>query len=429
MDVLHRWRASGRFRIRGERDLSASQENHAAQTADPPVSTVGPVGPLLTSTGISVTGDGAFMAAAPLLAASLTRNPLAISTVTAAFYLPWLLVGLPAGALADRWPRRTVMITADLLRAVVLGALAAVVVSGHATLPLLAATILIVGVAQCFFDASSQAVIPLLVGRGKEALTKVNGRYWAIDTIGRSLAGPPLGSGAFALSPTLPFAADAASFICSAAFISRLPEMVPSTPHTGSLATAIRAGLRHLRTTPDLRMLAASMAAYNFAYNLSMATFVLYATSKLHVATAGYGVLLAVAALGGVAAGWRAAPLTRPLSYRQMMAIASVLQALAWSGIAAVPNAFAAGAFLAILGAASTLTSVAAGSARQALTPDDLLGRVVSAFRLFGVGAAGLGALTGGLVAGEEGLRAPMWGAAVLLLASAVGLRPWRRPS
>ncbi|MBD0738067.1 MFS transporter [Streptomyces sp. CBMA29] len=393
------------------------------------MTTVGRVGPLLASTGISVTGDGAFMAAAPLLAASLTRNPLAISTVTAAFYLPWLLVGLPAGALADRWPRRTVMITADLLRAVVLGALAVVVVSGHARLPLLAATILIVGVAQCFFDASSQAVIPLLVGRNKESLTKVNGRYWAIDTVGRSLAGPPLGSGAFALSAAVPFAADAASFVCSAACITRLPKMAPSTQQTASLITAIRAGLHHLRTTPDLRTLAASMAAYNFAYNLSMATFVLYATSNLHVATAGYGLLLAVAALGGIAAGWRAAPLTRPLSYRQMMAIASALQALAWSGIAAVPNAFAAGGFLAILGAASTLTSVAAGSARQALTPDDLLGRVVSAFRLFGVGAAGLGALTGGLVAREAGLRAPMWGAAVLLLVAAMGLRPWRPPN
>ncbi|WP_329176836.1 MFS transporter [Streptomyces sp. NBC_01477] len=393
---------------------------------DPPATTPGRVGPLLASTGISVTGDGAFLAAAPLLAASLTRNPLAVATVSAAFSIPWLIVGLPAGALADRWSRRAVMITADLLRAVVLTVLSVLVVTGNATLPLLTGTIMVVGIARCFFDASSQAVIPLLVGRDKETLTKVNGRYWAVDTVGRSLAGPPLGSGAYALSASLPFAADAASFVASAAFISRLPK-TPAPGGHAPITAAIRAGLAHLLAIPDLRTLALSMSAYNFAYNMAMAPFVLYATGTLHVAKGVYGVLLAVAALGGIAAGWRAAPLTRRLNYRQMMAIAIGLQGLAWFGIAVVPNVFAVGAFLAVLGAASTLTSVAAGSARQALTPDDLLGRVVTAFRLFGGGAAGVGALTGGVIAREAGLRAPLWTAAAMLGLAALSLRAWRR--
>src|SRR6266540_6306135 len=95
------------------------------------------VGPLLASTGISVTGDGALIAAAPLLAASLTRNPVAVSTVTAAFYLPWLLVGLAAGALVDRWARRPVMVAADIVRAVILATLAALVFTGTANLPFL----------------------------------------------------------------------------------------------------------------------------------------------------------------------------------------------------------------------------------------------------------------------------------------------------
>lgn len=376
-----------------------------------------------------MTGDGAFLAAAPLLAASLTRDPLAVSTVTAAFYLPWLLVGLPAGALVDRWPRRLVMITADLLRAGVLTALAVLMATGHAALAPLVGAILIVGIAQCFFDASSQSVIPVLVGRDKETLTRTNGRYWAIDTVGRSLAGPPIGSAAFALSRMLPFAGDAASFVMSAACISRLPAM-PAPGGNLPLVAAVRAGLSHLRRTPELRMLATGMALYNFAYNVSMATFVLYATSVLHVADAGYGLLLAVAAVGGILTGWRAAPLTRRLSYRRMMAIACCLQGLAWAGIAAIPDAFATGAFLALIGAASTLVSVAASSARPALTPDNLLGRVTSAFRLFGVGAAGLGALTGGLVAGESTLRIPLWVAAALLAVTGGFLRPWaRRPT
>ncbi|MDH6109831.1 MFS family permease [Kitasatospora sp. MAP12-15] len=372
-----------------------------------------------------MTGDGALQAAAPLLAASLTRNPLAVSTVTAAFYLPWLLAGLPAGALADRWSRRRVMVTADLVRAAVLSVLAALVLLHRANLAMLAGCILLVGIAQCFFDASSQAVIPTLVGRDRETLARTNGRYWAIDTVGRSLAGPPIGSWTFTLGRAVPFVGDAVTFLLSAAFISRLPKL-PAAGLAQPLTAAIRDGLAHLRATAELRVLAASTAAYNFAYNLVMATFVLYATETLRIADAGYGLLLAVAAFGGIATGWRAAPLTRRLTYRQIMTIACLLQGLAWVGMALVRDVYASGCFLALVGAASTLTSVAASSARQSLTPDHLLGRVVSAFRLFGIGAAGLGALTGGLLAGQTSLRMPLWAAAGLLAVAAVMLRPWR---
>jgi predicted MFS family arabinose efflux permease len=162
------------------------------------------------------------------------------------------------------------------------------------------------------------------------------------------------------------------------------------------------------------------MGAYNFGYNLAIATFVLYAKDVLRVVDAGYGVLLAAMAVGGVMAGWRAASLTRRLSYRQVQATAHLVQGLAWAGVAFAPNAVVVGILFAFLGAGSSLASVAVGSARQALTPDALLGRVVSAFRLFGLGGAGLGALVGGVVADWQGLRAPLLVAASLLILAAV---------
>lgn len=384
-----------------------------------------PVTPLLASAGVSVTGDGAFQVAAPLLAVSLTRDPLAVSTVTAAFYLPWLIAGLPAGALADRWPRRRVMLAADLVRACLIGLLAVLVATGHAGLLLLVAVVLLTGIAGCFFDASSQAVIPTLVGRDKDMLAKVNGRYWSIDTVGRSLLGPSGGSLAFAAGRFLPFAGDALSFGASALFISRLPSM-PAAGKPQPLLTAIREGLAHLRGNPQLRQLAATMAAYNFAYNLAMATFVLYATGPLHVADSEYGVLLALGALGGIGAGWYAARITRDLSHRQTMVLATALQGVAWLGVVTVRAPIAIAGFLGLIGAASTLISVAASSARAALTPDHLLGRVVSAFRLFGIGAAGLGALTGGLAARQSDLRTPLWAAVAVLFVTVAAWRPWR---
>src|SRR3954470_3398952 len=103
--------------------------------------------PLLASTAISVTGDGAFLAAAPLLAAALTRDPIAVSSVTAAVYVPWLLFGLPAGALVDRWHRRRVMVTADLARAGVLAALVGSMAAGWLTLPMLVGAVVLIGIA------------------------------------------------------------------------------------------------------------------------------------------------------------------------------------------------------------------------------------------------------------------------------------------
>jgi MFS family permease len=385
------------------------------------------VGPLLASTAISVTGDGAFIAAAPLLAASLTRNPVAVSTVTAAFYLPWLLTGLLAGVLVDRWPRRPVLVAADLVRAVILTMLAALVFVRAANVLFLVTVVLLVGIAQCFFDSAAQATIPAVVGRDKEALTHTNGRFWALDTVGRSLIGPPLGSTTFALNKTLPFLGDALTFFASAVLVSRLPRIPASDGPREGLLTAVREGLQHLTHTRDLRVLAFSMGAYNFGYNLAIATFVLYAKDVLRVADAGYGVLLAAMAVGGVIAGWRAASLTRRLSYRQVQAAALLVQGLAWAGVALAPNAVVVGVLFAFLGAGSSLASVAVGSARQALTPDKLLGRVVSAFRLFGLGAAGLGALAGGFVADWQGLRAPLLVAAALLILAVVPT--WSRES
>ena len=385
------------------------------------------VGPLLASTAISVTGDGAFIAAAPLLAASLTRNPVAVSTVTAAFYLPWLLTGLLAGALVDRWPRRPVLVAADLVRAVILTMLAALVFVRAVNVLFLVTVVLLVGIAQCFFDSAAQATIPAVVGRDKEALTHTNGRFWALDTVGRSLIGPPLGSTTFALNKTLPFLGDALSFLASAVLVSRLPRVPASDGPREGLLTAVREGLQHLIHTRDLRALAFSMGAYNFGYNLAIATFVLYAKDVLRVADAGYGVLLAAMAVGGVIAGWRAASLTRRLSYRQVQAAALLVQGLAWAGVALAPNAVVVGLLFTFLGAGSSLASVAVGSARQALTPDKLLGRVVSAFRLFGLGAAGLGALAGGFVADWQGLRAPLLVAAALLILAVVPT--WSRES
>lgn len=362
--------------------------------------------PLLASTAISVTGDGVFMAAAPLFAVTLTRSPVAISAVTAAFYAPWLLFGLSAGALVDRWPRRRVMVIADLVRALLLTGLAAAALTHVITLPLVVTVVVCIGIGQCFFDSASQASIPAIVGRDKEVLARVNGKFWSLDTLGRGILGPPIGSSTFTLRQSVPFVIDAASFLASSVLVRALPDIPSNDKPQESLWASTRSGLRYLAQTRELLIIAASGSAYNFAFNVSMAVFILYAQETLGVPKAAYGLLMTTGAVGGVLAGFRGRSIASKLSYRKAISLTRLTQAVVWAGIAAIPNVWSTGAFLLLLGASSTISSVVAGSAQQALTPHELLGRTVSAYRVFAVGGAGLGAIVGGVVADFYGLTA-----------------------
>lgn len=389
----------------------------AAQTA-----TRHGLGRLLGSTGVAITGHGMLTAAAPLMAASLTRNPLAVSAVTAGSYAAWLFVGLPAGALVDRWSRRRVMVTTDLLRACVLLGLAVLILVGHANVAAVVLTVFLIGVGSCFFDPAAQAAIPAVVGRDKGVLSRANGRMWALDTFGRSLAGPPLGAALFSIAAVLPFAIDGVALLSSALILSGLGALAVTGDgvQPERLVRAVRKGVSYLFHQRELRHLTFAMAAYNLGYNLAFATLVLFAQDHLGVSDFGYGLLVAAMALGGVAGGWIAPRLPSRFTPLHAYALALALQSLAWVIVVVVQSPWVAGAGLALVGVASTTVSVVGGSARQLLTPDSMLGRVVSVTRLLGIGSAAIGALLGGGIADAGGVVIPFIVAAAALVAFSV---------
>src|SRR5271155_3305625 len=101
---------------------------------------------------VSSTGDGAFVAALPLLAVTITRDPRLVSGVTAATYPPWLLLSLPAGAMVDRYDRATLMWRAQLVQAAVVTIIAVLVVTHQASIEALAAGGLLLGSAEVIFS-------------------------------------------------------------------------------------------------------------------------------------------------------------------------------------------------------------------------------------------------------------------------------------
>jgi MFS family permease len=383
-------------------------------------------GYLLAATAASVTGDGMLVAATPLAAAYLSRDPVSVGVVAAFSTAAWLVFGIPAGVLVDRWPLRRTMIVADLVRAAALLGLGILLLAGHASVVLLALTVFVVGIATCFFTPAAVALLRDVVGSDRLALTAANGRFWSIDAFGRSLAGPPLGALAFGASRALPFLLDSVSFLASAAFLWRLP---PATAAPRSSSWDLRSGVAFLWSRPVLRALAVSAWSFNFGYAMVFAPFVLFAQDALGLRALGFGLVLACGAGGSIAAGFVSARLLASRPPMAVYAFVFLAQALTWTVILLVPSAAVAAVALAVLGAAATIGTVAGQAARQVATPAALLGRVAAVHRIASSGGGTLGSLAGGLLAASFGFAAPFVAAIAFLgpcaaLAAAAARRP-----
>jgi MFS family permease len=356
---------------------------------------------------ISSTGDGAFVAALPLLAVTITRDPRLVSVVTAATYLPWMLFSLPAGAIVDRYDRATLMWRSQAVQAVIVAAITIGIVFHQANIALLALAGFGLGCAEVIFSNAAQAMLPALVP--PELLAKANGSQQISLTVGESFLGPPVGSLLFAAAAALPFGLDAASFAGSAALVARLPKSKdrPQDDSRPTIRAQIKEGLAWLVRHRLLRVVAVLLGVYNFANQMGQAILVLLATQTLHVGSRGYGFLLAASAVGSVIGGLVCPVLARRLGFLGSLVLGGAIDAAVFVGIGLAPDAAVAAVLLAGQGFGVTLWNVVTVSLRQQIVPSDLLGRVNSVYRMLGWGLMPVGALAGGFIAHAAGLRAP----------------------
>ncbi len=373
---------------------------------------------------VSSTGDGAFIAALPLLAVTITRDPRLISVVTAATYLPWLLLSLPAGAVVDRCDRVTLMWRAQAVQALVVVAVTIAVLLRRADIAVLGVAGLLLGSAEVIFSNAAQSILPALVP--PELLPKANGSQQVSLTVGESFLGPPVGSLLFAAAAALPFGLDAGSFAGSAALLARLPRTrpAPGDAKPAKIRAQIAEGLRWLARQRLLRVVAVLLGIYNFANQMGQAILVLLATQTLHVSARGYGLLLAASAVGSVIGGLVNPVLTRRLGLLPSLVLPAVVDAAAFVGIGLAPGPLVVAALLAVQGFSVTMWNVVTISLRQQIVPGHLLGRVNSVYRMLGWGLMPLGALAGGFVAHAAGLRAPYVVAGLLCLLSVLAALP-----
>jgi predicted MFS family arabinose efflux permease len=352
-------------------------------------------------------GDGALLAAGPLLVSSITTSPAAVAGAMVAQLLPWPLFGLTSGALADRLPRRTLLVTVNLARAAALGFLAVAVSLAAPQLWLVYAVLFLLGTGETLADAAYGALVADTVPAGQ--LGRANARLHLTFSLGNQLAGPPLGALLFAAGTALPFGFHAIAFALAALIVLRVRQSVLSTSEPTALRTDVAEGVRWLWRHPGLRLLAACILVMNLAGAGVFALWVLYATERLGLSATGYGLFVAAGAVGGVTGSWWYGRLETRFGMVTLLRAGLVIETLTYAALALTRNPWLAGLTMAVFGVHAIVWGTVATTVRQRATPSGLLGRVGSVYQLASVGGAAAGAVLGGIVGERFGLLAPFW--------------------
>ena len=371
-----------------------------------------------------------FYAALPLLAVTLTTDPLSLSAVTFSLTLPWLLFTLISGALVDRCDRITMMWRVDLTRFAVTAGLTAVIVSDQLSIPILVTFGFALGSAETLFDTASLSVVPSIVGTEQDRLTRANARLDTASILANGFVGPAAGANLFAVVPPLPAIANAVSFLFSAILLRQIPH---NSSAASSVRTSIRIeiieGLRWLRGQPLIATLAVAVGVINLCTVAATTVLVLYLQQQSHVGPLGYSLVLIAAATGGVLGNIFAEKCAASLPMHQVLPTTVAVTGIALVTVGITPNAGIIAVAFAAIGFAGAVWNIQTVSFRQRIIPTELLGRVNSVYRLIAYGTLPIGALSGGLLARTINLGAPfLVNGTVLLLAAGLLAARLRTP-
>lgn len=377
-----------------------------------------------TSSGLSNLADGIVKVSLPLVAVQYTRSPTLIAGLAFALAVPWLLFALPSGALADRFDRRRMMLGANIFRGALLATLVLIVVLDLGSIWALYVVAFSMGVAETVYDTSAQSLVPQLVRR--DQLPRANGRLFAAELTANEFAGQTLAGLLVAAGAAIAFGAPVLLWAVALVMLYlvrgrfRIERTAPTT-----LRSDIAEGLRFLWRHKLLRTLAAMVGVFNFAGEAMIAVFVLFAVgaaSPMGLPEAAYGALLAMTAAGSLCGSFVAERIERRLGRSRALALTIVLS-VPLVGVPAVStNPFVVGAGFFVGGAGIMVWNVITVSLRQRVTPDRLLGRLNSSYRLLAWGTRPLGAVAGGLLAEFIGLRAVFAVMAVVILCLLAGM-------
>lgn len=363
----------------------------------------------VSSFGSQVTG----LALQILTAVALSASATEIGVVNAARWVPYLLFGLIAGVVVDRWRRKPMMVATDLGRAALLGAIPVLYALDRLTIPALCVFVFVLGMLSLLFEAANQSYVPQLVP--KELL---NAGYARVQQAG-AVAGStgPLIAGVLIKIMGAPLAVlvDAVTYLISGLLLAsvKAPDPVPDRGARRSLGSELREGVvwvyRH-RTLASIALTSHAMLLFN---SMVSTVFVVFALHSLTIGTVGLGVTYAFASAGVILGGALSGRVARRLDVGATLVAFRLLAAIGWLPLVlAVRGPWA----LASVSLGFFLVSLAIGvespvemSYRQAVTPERLRGRMNATIRSMNWGMVAVGAPLGGVLADQVSYRFALW--------------------
>ncbi|MFJ1766722.1 MFS transporter [Amycolatopsis sp. NPDC088138] len=382
---------------------------------------------LWTGETTSMLGSMVASTALPLVAVvTLGSSTFQVALLTAVAWLPWLVIGLPAGAWVDRLPKRPVMLACNTVSMAVFGSVPLAAVFGMLTMPYLLAAALLGGVAKVFFSLAYKAYLPALVGPGDllEGNAKLQGSESATQVAGPGLAGLL----AQAFGPVSGILADAVSFGVSVLCVRaiKVRETVVPVKRT-PLRSQIAEGLRFVLGDRYLRTLMTFGAVSNLALTGYQAIQIVFLSRTLGAAPGLVGLVLAMAATGGVFGAALAGRLGARFGTARAFLLCEVFAApMLLLGPLSGPGWGLALFVIAEFGvcAGVVASNVLTTTFRQRYCPPALFGRITSTTSIVNYGTIPLAGVLGGVLGEAIGVRETLWVMSAVLIAALVMLAP-----
>lgn len=354
-------------------------------------------------------GDQITFFALPSIAAVVFKaDAFNMGILFALEYLAFPVLGTFVGVLGDRWPRRPMMIVANIVQVVVLSSIPIAFLLGYLTLFQLFVVATIMGISSVFFAVAYQSYLPSLVER--QNLIEANSKLQASESAA-NVGGPSLwGSLTQLFGPALSIAADALATLIAAFAIFSIskPEQSHSSTAEGDFSKELREGAHVVFSNPLLRNLAASTATLNLGSSIFLAIVFLFMYIELQFS---YWLASAVFAVGGIGLviGSVSAPKFARKGIGRALAVSLFTNGV---GLLAIPIASYSPAASAPILAMSLLVSnvglqvynVNQISLRQAMVPDRLQGRMNATMRTIVWSALPVGAFIGGILGTQLGI-------------------------
>ncbi|MFH2103725.1 MAG: MFS transporter [Chloroflexota bacterium] len=366
---------------------------------------------LWIANSVSSLGSQITFLALPLTAITLLHaSPVQMGILTACGTLPFLIVSLPAGVWVDRLQRRPILITADIGRAILLGMIPLLALLGILHIKHLYLVAFLTGILSLLYDVTEETYLPAIVG--SEHLVEGNSQLAAIDTTAEMTAPVIAGGLVQVLTAPIAIAIDAVSFLWSAFWLSRIQqqESKPAPIRQGGVWQEIREGIAYLVHNPLLRPSMLTGIQWQLFGGMTDALLILYLAVTLHLPPITIGLVYAVGSLSALVTTNFSKNATKKFGPGPITIGAALLLGIGWL---IVPLAFGTSwmAFgmiavgMLIAGAGNMLWNVTTTSITQTITPNRLLGRVNASSRFLTEGALPVGALIGGWLAEQWGLR------------------------